>query len=474
MEMPKTFFAELAEKSPLIIFDHQLYQLTERDISENFIKVGEKKFGLIASDSLLNLENFYRYVNAQEIFNFKKDYIKGKLNSNMKSNEEINRIIKDNMVLYFILNEVFPYFTETKDNVAALLKGRQEKEIGILDGNIEKIIADASKEFDKKESVRSRAKPVVERDNKRLVMSQEDGEIYQILTKYYKTDEREKKPATKNMRSLLSVVLNDQNVLVFGNQVNKLSRLRIRNNSELAVVIDGIEYMINPFDTVQNIENLHRRKLEEQLMIESEEDFNYQNNVTRQIDGLVRQLKEYSQKNEFEMGDIGFVKQAQNYYVTLKVSPYVLKEVKLPDKDMYFKFDECKVAVNIIYNDGKIQTDTVTFVVEAYQHPFLARGKQAWTRLCMGNYNPAVSLNGLNEAGRVVKLLSDAKNVMQKGYTLSCRPYQQLFHGSGLENNHPYNVTFASQKIDLDEIKRKNLPITNIDLLIEDKKKREY
>ncbi len=463
MEIPKTFFAELTEKSPLVIFDNRLYQLTERDIGEDFIRVGEKKFGLVVSDSLLNLENFYRYINAQEIFNFKKDYIKGKLDSNMKSNEDINQIIKNNMVLYFILNDIFPYFTETKDNVAALLKGRQEKEIGILDGNIEKIIADASKEFDKKESLRSRAKPVVEKVNKKLIISQEDNEIYQILTKYYKTDEQEKKPTIKNTRSLLSVVLNDENVLVLGNQVNRLNRLRIRNNSGLAVVIDGIEYMITPFDTVQNIENWHRRKLEEQLMIESEEDFNYQNNVTKQIDGIVKQLKEYSQKKEFEMGDIGFVTQGGYYYVTLKVSPYVLKEVKLPDKDMYFKFDECKVAVNVVYNGGKIQTGHEVFVPEAYQHPFLPRGKLAWMRLCMGNYRPEIRLGGLDNAGKVVKFLSDAKNVMQKGYTISCRPYQHIYV-EGLEKNHPLNLAFADNRINLDEVKRKKLPITNVSL----------
>ena len=56
----KTFFADIAEKSPMLIFNNQFYQIAKDESGDDFIRIGHEKFALVPGDSLVDLEKFLR------------------------------------------------------------------------------------------------------------------------------------------------------------------------------------------------------------------------------------------------------------------------------------------------------------------------------------------------------------------------------------------------------------------------------
>ena len=119
----KTFLAEMAEKSPFVLFQDRLYQITDQVCGEDLLSVGERQFGLVASSEFGELERLFRILNSREIYKLKRDFIQNSLNQEIKKSEDVQRYIGGNEILRFILYEVFPLFVDDEKEIEAAIKG---------------------------------------------------------------------------------------------------------------------------------------------------------------------------------------------------------------------------------------------------------------------------------------------------------------------------------------------------------------
>jgi len=160
--LPKTFFAEMAEKSPIVIAENRLYQVMDisNEVSaEDYLEYGSQKFFLFPSDSLLDLESIYRYVNAKEIFEFKREHIKNYLNSDISTAREIVEKISSNSIVSFLISKVFPLLYKGKDDIDTILSGGTPTTHANIFG-IDSEIMGALEKFDQKASKISKAKAI--------------------------------------------------------------------------------------------------------------------------------------------------------------------------------------------------------------------------------------------------------------------------------------------------------------------------
>jgi hypothetical protein len=78
------------------------------------------------------------------------------------------------------------------------------------------------------------------------------------------------------------------------------------------------------------------------------------------------------------------------------------------------------VAIGVRYSEGQAHLDG-PYLCEATLHPFV-RDVQEFGPICMGHYER----RGSKPAESAVNLLSDAKNVIMRGYGGRITPYRNL------------------------------------------------
>lgn len=456
--LPKTFFAELAERGPIVIFNNQLYQISENSTGKDYILIGSEKLGLVSADTILNLENFYRYLHSKEISDFKKTHIESNLKTKVDEAKKAANKLSDNKVLAFMVNEIFPLFDEREEEMDAFLKGKEVIETAITDttDTLEKAFANAKKKFQDVAGKRSRAKPITIKQKVQDI--QEEQEVEELLNHFYKDEKPVPEIVEKNSDTLLTAALNNENIVTFNDVVYKLAK---RKSHGLALVLNEIEYSLVKSNTTARIERSYLSELEKQLKKEAEEEFDYEKEISEVLKNINKDLKKLVDKNEYGQGAIGFIKKEGvimncKYFATLRVASYILQDTK-QNPDIYYKFEECRVAVPIwIKEDGTVNFINQVLVVEHYEHPFLS-GSDKWQNLCLGNTDMKRIYQSKNTAVQIATMLAAGKEVLQSGYTVDCKPYRMLGY-----NNFRIEE-FTNHKISLDEVKRLNLPITNAD-----------
>ncbi len=88
--MIETFVGQLAQLTPFIIYDKQIYQITQGIETRYKIELDGCKFGLSPGPSIEEIERYSRELDATEIFEFKKEFIQQKLKKEMISEKVKN------------------------------------------------------------------------------------------------------------------------------------------------------------------------------------------------------------------------------------------------------------------------------------------------------------------------------------------------------------------------------------------------
>jgi hypothetical protein len=475
----ETFFSELARKSPFLIFENRLYQIAEGEGGEGFIKAGTHTFGLHPAPSLAELEQFYRGKHTEEIFTFKKAFVEEKVKQEMKTYGEMSAFVGENRILPFILTEVFPQFLEQDSETEELFEDKSGKEqskekmkeimekvVGLDDivkktmsqSEVNKALGEVKEQLIgelERSGFEEEIKPLPAKPSRRS--SEDDSEIDSLLSEHYKKADVAqilrpndfKKNKVSREDTGLTKALGNQDVLVMKGIVHKLSPVKKAGGFYLH--IGGKDYTLSPAFAADRVESAYLRHLQTQFKIEAVDEFEDQAKQLQEIKVKNAALEKFFKKDEFDVGEVGFVKKNGTYYVYLQVPEFVLKDVKKYD-DYYvsgklYHFKPCKVAVSVVPSGTGYQVGNPV-VIDTYVHPFL-KGDDAWQGICMGNYNWS-RLESLDPAAKIATVLSAARNVLLKGYTSTCGPHHPL------ERNYFHAVSES-------EVQKKGWKITNVD-----------
>lgn len=536
--LPKTFLAELAERSPIIIVENHLYQMTddrEQSDSKNLIKVGKCEFGLVPSLSLDELERLYRDINKKEIFEHKKKFIEDRLHREIKTNDDMEKYVSENDLLHFAIYELFPLYAENEKEVVDVIKGINvntsskkniekilEEELGsyeVTTSELENLKRElmqeqlgVKKEVTQEKDLRGKDREIKVGDlvevynsgNKNyLYKDGQFGKIGKICSDHYHInfneyfdkamynnitvlkkdvklkkdaepkvfdnalvtmlqDYYQRKPMVGKFNTLnldnkkgLSDILDDEPAFFMNGTFYKLQNKAADN--EFQVVINGESFGLRQFAAIPQIDEAYKQYLDKIFRLESIEEFKDQLKEIQRIRSRNKLLERLKDKNEFEIGDIGYLRKNGLFYVYLKIPKFAMKH---PNKEEYYGFDPCRVGVNLNISNGEIYGGEGV-VIDAYSHPFLPRQMTPFQRIC--TLDKAANTAGLKRADQVAKLLDDAKNVFIHGLT---NESFASHGGTDLDNSFYYGEKLddrlKGRKLSLEEVKKGGYVITNL------------
>ncbi len=415
----------MSERAPILIANGLLYQLSDTE-SDNFIQIGSKRFSLVKSAEIADLEKLDREFNEQDISDYKKKFVEGILKKEVQTLEEMKTQMDGNKILSFILNEMFPmYIDGSEKDMDAMLSGKkvESKEKGILDAALQEEYKVTENDIQrlKKELAGKQAKPMIKETK---AEPKDEDELESMLKVHYKieaqTQKIEVKPGKKNV---LADVLETKIVVLFGGAAYKA---KARNDAdEIQAVLNGEAIGLEEFASAESVEEAYVRAMQNLLNAEAVDDYSAQLVEIQKIRAKNDQIKKFAEKESFEMGDIGFTKIDGRYHVYLKVPKFAMQNPVY--KDQYHPFPACRVAVRLVMDSGRVSVSKIC-VIEDISHPFLpgGRGDGKFREICMGSYHfgDLQTLKGITDA------LSAAVNVITNGYSKNVGPHHKIddFH----------------------------------------------
>lgn len=150
-------------------------------------------------------------------------------------------------------------------------------------------------------------------------------------------------------------------------------------------------------------------------------------------------------REEHSEKDFGFKESSEGLLVYVEVPDYVLKS---PLNGALYQFSGHKIGIDLDVNtEGEVYLKRSPHSVGNVAGPFYGCGG-----LCMGNYSWESRTRGMPKGKAFAKYLTDARNVVLRGYRSS-----NVSPNSRLDDEH-----YSSRRRSEEEVKRKNLPITNI------------
>ena len=476
--VPQTFFADLAKRMPFVMFHNRLYQLDDRPSDENFLIIGNQHFGLTPSAYLEELEHLYRELKANEIFEFKKQFIESRISKEMKPSEELNKLTQNSKIVHFIFYELFPLYNETDDDIDALLAG---EDVGEDDTrkNIDALIDEEFGTYDvtirdiqslKAELLEGlgvhEAKDILQIQQQEEFDDEDEDDLDDMLQDYYQKKgviQREQKISqilqqkqgsqqhkkTDKISQLiqkhkggegLETVLQGSPIFVFHDKVYQLEVNKNPESSEI-IVLNNTTCTLKLLSNLNTIEDAFKQYFAKQFKIEAVEEFEEQLLEIQKIRARNKRLGEFANKESYEMGNVGYLKRGGNFFFYIKVPKFAMRHPD-PSQDIYYKFEKCRVALRLHCNNDKVHSHPNPVVIESYPHPFLS-GSSERNHICLGRYK----YHEGKTPEEIKKVLSDAVNVIINGYTKNC---------------NPYNSITDFRTIPLDEAKEKGYQITNL------------
>ena len=284
-----------------------------------------------------------------------------------------------------------------------------------------------------------------------------DNALVTMLQDYYQRKPMVGKFNTLNLdnKKGLSDILDDEPAFFMNGTFYKLQNKAADN--EFQVVINGESFGLRQFAAIPQIDEAYKQYLDKIFRLESIEEFKDQLKEIQRIRSRNKLLERLKDKNEFEIGDIGYLRKNGLFYVYLKIPKFAMKH---PNKEEYYGFDPCRVGVNLNISNGEIYGGEGV-VIDAYSHPFLPRQMTPFQRIC--TLGRAANTAGLKRADQVAKLLDDAKNVFIHGLT---NESFASHGGTDLDNSFYYGEKLddrlKGRKLSLEEVKKGGYVITNL------------
>ncbi len=491
--LPPSYFKLLAEQTPIAVFKGRVFQVGNGIGGSNYLNLGGVRYPLLELETIAKLERIYMENNEEQIELLKEQIIKKELESVKLSKKELYEIGKENKLLSFIINEIFPLVLEDDKDFETLVSKREGKKDEEKEDYLHKLMKEAGieaevpksrgrKQKENKEKTSRPEDPFIEepvqfqkrksrsseplsaafrddndirdieilleitrgkKDTKYLIeegkeMPPEDDEIKKLLMNYAR-DKRELQPSV-----LTNNVLGNKNILCLKDIVYDLIEGRGRDRQN--IMINDSQYFLYPLTSLSSLENNYMHALEQKIKETCLEENDILSEKVERIEREKELMKNFLEKDEFCKDNLGFAKEGSDYYVYVRIPEFVLKH---PETGGLYHFNGCRVGVKITYRNDMIGFENTPRVLERYSHPFIKDSGSLRQTICMGNYSYDNAVRGLDKAHAIVKLLSDAKQVITSGYLLGVGPHHKL-------------EDMSRHRISEEEVRDKGLQITNI------------
>ncbi|MBR9705870.1 hypothetical protein GOV14_02430 [Candidatus Pacearchaeota archaeon] len=361
----------------------------------------------------------------------------------------------DNNLVRFVLRNVFPYLRHDDEGMLASVFNTKAKSKKV---SKQSKSGKAVRDYDKKvadyfegrvkyfENERSRYKPIVPTKSSRSRNRMKEKSLDAILlpVSVRKGIDLGGEPEVDRRDSVLYSLTNGQDFAIIDRSLYFLRKMPL--GGELNV--DGRGYILeNAIESRKLFLEFSKRKANElsldALRHKFAENAEYQKLRTKEID-----IAKYAGVNTYHEGEFGFEKAADNKLLLYaKIPDYVLKS---PGREAYYRFKGHKIALRLKWNSGykNAGLDRGPHKLSHVVGPFYDGSGSSG--LCMGHYNHDY-FDRMDRGKAIAKYLLDARNVILHGYQKGSNPYRSLSDSN-----------FEDRRISLREIKKKKLPITNI------------
>ncbi len=425
----KTFFAELAERGPLLIIGQNAYTLGQ-DNGPDYLAFSKKnKMELIPLGTTKDIIRFYESINTKNIYNEKRKFIEGRLNQGFGTSEDRQQSLNDEKLISFIVKDLFPYMNGRRESVDALLdeavrKEEKKEEKKVDDKELLKTIKNVKKQLYEEQANKGQA--YAEGTTTQQFFSQKivKSGILTIDDMIYSLESSDPGAADIKIRTG-----RDKKYfkITQGYCVNRAER-------ELASFMEWKHSVESIEEFSDYIIELQRIKLEAQFDVE-------------------KAMK----LAQFESDDVGFMKKDGQVYIYHKTRPFAMLDPRPTNKDYCYEFPDLKVAMKIYISDGQLYLEE-PHLVDSVWHPFVEYDDTPFQHLCGGH----VPRRNGNDVEWVAKALDDAKNLVMNGLT----SHSIRDHGGGETNGGNYFGTpldkkLSPRKITIAEARKKGLQLTN-------------
>lgn len=475
--LPQQYVFTLASQMPIFLINDRVYSLdgSQGSLRSNFFQASDNgsstRRGLVESATLASLEELTRAHHLKEYDKLERKYLQDVVEERSHSGEGDRYKLVD-----FIVNEVFPYFRSD---------GQSNARIGKLLG-VRTVVAEDKKTKSKPQKPKGQSREEtfvsklidgIEREKFQIGGDEEKKtkKLDTLLGYDCRWDVTEF-PQDYDPNSVLGQVLAGRNVAVVDNVFYNLVWTN-SNQHRRVLNLGGKNFALVSPKPMDEVKARYEFELSKGVRVSALRDRLAHDEQLRVLAQRNSDIGELVRKKEYSERGFGFIRDEDDWYdedsgedhsglsylVFLEVPKHALKAPKGYDSDddeeyddngrrrkpqeRCYWFDKTRAAVRVFLNDdGNITYDKPT-TVEDYEHPFMTGD----TEICLGDYS-FNKLNKLKRGEAVARLLVDTKQTFLSGYTRANTPAAQELN------------EFDNRRITLSEARRRNIPVTNINL----------
>ncbi len=375
MELPDTYFKEMAKKAPIVIANGSLYLTKDTyDSEENFIETGGRKYGLLESETIENIENFYAFLNKEAVFELKKIHVQNAMKERLHSYESLLKGIDTIDLVSFIIEDVFPKIIPP--NVDALFS-EDEASKSPKEAFLEKH-PEVKKLFDtgQKIGLEETRKQIENVGREGFSTAKKGTSFSKIFTVM---------GSGNDVDRLIETVQGDpsKGVITFGNEAYAL----VKERGPVKIKAGGTFYMGPSAGSIEflekNYKGILKTDFEDAAMSEAKEQQKIFKNMETEYAKTAEAIDSLQRIQSFNLKEAGFVKSGSSYYISVNVPKFALKDTK-SETENYYIFPPCRVGVRVTHGNGIIVGKPV--IIDEYTHPFLRSDDQKFQEICLGPY----------------------------------------------------------------------------------------
>lgn len=376
--------------------------------SGDFIELFGKKIPVGKYARLEQLVSQYHELCSDELRAFKSEYTRSAINAESRRSEQASQQVRENRILELIIRQIMPALKEDPD-----FGGHADSAIG-------EVHARSSAAIGREAVGELRTQIHAQYENNALDVATLDNLLF-LGTRYAHLD--------AETSSFCHVTLNNQHL--FAGEPKPVSELKAKC----------------------------MRFFEKQLKLEALEEDHSGLDAILQVRREREQLAATFAQSDYAEHGIGFERcegGEGGYYVFATIKPYAL--ISPFEPDLFYHGKKAKIGV-LVSAHGRGFSVSRPKVLNQYKHPYLPHGG-ADQDICMGSYD--YEKHRLSAADKAITLISDAKRKLRELYYGRGGPYHEISRDS----SRYYNSAFLRDlHIDLQTVRRLNLPITNLALV---------
>jgi len=397
---PPSLFYTLSKRGCLVVDKKKTYvPVVDAKPGTDCLFVGNRTYGLKQEETVPGLLKLHRVLDQDQIKSWCDSYVES-LVARTDVVKDLTEKIQDNLVLDFVVNQVFKHYTGVADeHIGELVGAKGEVQIGeletcedseIIDEIIDQLIRGVKSEVGFTQQ---------DRFDELLGVKQRKPGI---------------KAETEELSDTLSDLLGFEKAIFLNGQVYTI--LQDKKYSNPGLVIGGIRYTFVHHCSIEEFEGRYQDRLSEILKIEA-----IKSGVDKfkKLKGLHKRklAKEIFENGEYKLpSGVGVKKYADQWYLTYDIPQFVVRDEM---RNKYFLFQPSKVGVRIYSSKGRIQIKRPCHINASETRDQFDHG---W---CMGQYNFDKTFR--TDLEKAITFLEDAKRILMTGFGHKDTPWDH-FH----------------------------------------------